>query len=84
MVKSQLQEEYVRENIVIGQTIVNEDIIVKLNLKINIKIKRHMIPENGWVSNVANLSETRTLCQFFFMALMFPVIYFIFVPINRP
>jgi len=36
--KSQLKEEYVIENIVIGQTIIAEEhIIVKLNLNINAK-----------------------------------------------
>jgi len=43
IVKSQLKEEYILENIVVGQTIVEEDtpvdIIVKLNLNINVKIK---------------------------------------------
>jgi len=41
--KSQLKEEYVIENIVVGQMIVKEytpvDIIFKLNLNINVKIK---------------------------------------------
>ena len=41
--KSQLKEEYVIENIVMGHTIIEEDmlvdIIVKLNLNINVKIK---------------------------------------------
>jgi len=43
-VKSQLKEEYVIENIVVGQIIVEEDTpldtIVKLNLKIDVIIKR--------------------------------------------
>jgi len=43
IVKTQLKEEYVIKNIVVGQTIIEEellvDIIVKLNLKINVKIK---------------------------------------------
>ena len=42
--KSQLKEEYVIENIVVGQIIVEEDTpldtIVKLNLKIDVIIKR--------------------------------------------
>ena len=38
--KSQLKEEYVIENIVVCQTIIEEDVIVKLNLKINVKIKQ--------------------------------------------
>jgi len=75
IVKSQLKEEYVKENIVVGQTITEEDtpvdIILKLNLKIdvNIKYKTRVIQNlfcgafvNGWVPNLANLSETRTLC----------------------
>ena len=50
------------------------DIIVKLNLNINVKIKQNQSnPEymcrgafvNGWVLNLANLSETRTLFQCF-------------------
>jgi len=73
-VKSQLKEEYVIENIVVCQRIVEEDvpvdIIVKLNLNINVKIKYkttviqnmcHGAFVNGWVPNLANLSETRTL-----------------------
>jgi len=43
IVKSQLKEEYVIENNVVGQTNVEEDtlvdIIVKLNFNINVKIK---------------------------------------------
>ena len=60
------------ENIVMDQTIVEEDdIIVKLNLNINVKIKHEtrVIQNmccgafvNGWVLNLANLPETRTLC----------------------
>jgi len=66
-VKSQLKEEYVIRNIVMGQTIVKEDIIIKLNLNINVKIKHktRVIQNmcrgafvNGWVPNLANLSET--------------------------
>ena len=44
--KSQLKEEYVIENIVVGQTFVNKDTpvdsIVKLNLNINVKIKKYV------------------------------------------
>jgi len=43
VVKSQLKEEYVIENVVVGQIIVEEDtsahIIVKLNLNTNVKVK---------------------------------------------
>ena len=43
IVKSQLKEDYVIENIVMGQTIIEEDtpmdIVVKLNLNINVKVK---------------------------------------------
>ena len=64
--KTQLKEEYVIENIVMDQTIVEEDIsvdfIVKLNLNINVKIKYktrviknmcHGAFANGWVPNLA-------------------------------
>jgi len=91
-VKSQLKEEYDIENIVVGQMISKEDtsvdIIVKLNLNINVKIKykTRVIQNmglgafvNGWVMNLINLSETRTLCQFFSTDPMFSVISFIFV-----
>ena len=37
--KSQLKDEYVIENFVVGQMIVDVDIIVKLELNINVKIK---------------------------------------------
>ena len=97
VVKSQLKEEYVIENIIVGQTIIAEDmsvdIIVKLNLNINIKIKyktkviQNMCRgtlANGWVPNLANRSESKTLCQFFSTDPMFSVIYLIFVPIDRP
>ena len=93
--KSQLKEEYVIENIVVGQTIVEEDmkvdIIVKLNLNIilNIIHKTRVIQNmchgafvNGWVPNLANLSESRTLCQLFLPNPMFSVIYFISVLTN--
>jgi len=75
IVKSQLKEEYVLENIVMCQTIIEKDmpvdIIVKLNLNINVKIKpviQNMCRGtfvNGWVPNLANLSETRTLSKYF-------------------
>ena len=74
IVKSQLKEEQVIENIVMGQTIIEEDtsmdiiMIIKLNLNINVKIViQNMYGGafvNGWVPNLANLSEIRTLCQF--------------------
>ena len=96
IVKSQLKEEYVIENIVVSQTTIEEDtsvdIIVKLNLNINVKIKHktRVIQNmcrgafvNGWVPNLANLSETRTLCKLFSTDLMFSVIYFIFVLTDR-
>jgi len=44
IVKSRLKEDYVIENVVVGQTIVEEDtpvdIIVKLNLNIKVKIRQ--------------------------------------------
>jgi len=92
-VKSQLKEEYVVENIVMGHEDMSVDIVVKLNLNINVKIiyKTIIIQNmccgafvNGWVMNLANLSETRTLCPFFSTDSMFPVTYFIFVSTNRP
>jgi len=92
-VKSLLKEEYVIENIVVGQMINEEDtladIMVKLNFKINVKIKQktrviqntcHGALLNGWSLNLANLSETRTLCNLFLTDPMISVIYFIFVP----
>jgi len=35
---------------------------------------------NSWIPNLANLSETRTLCQFCSSNPMFSVIYLFFVP----
>jgi len=46
-VKSRLKEEYVIENIVVGQMIIKEslivNIIVKLNLNIDVKIIQNML-----------------------------------------
>ena len=95
--KTQLKEEYVIENIVMDQTIVEEDIsvdfIVKLNLNINVKIKyKTRVIQNiclgafvtGLVPNLANLSESETLCQICFTNPMFSVIYLIFVMTDQP
>jgi len=66
MVRSQQKEEYIIENIIVGQTIVEE-----LNLNITVKTKpviQNMCCGtflNGWVPNLANLSETRTMCKYF-------------------
>jgi len=62
------------------------DIIVKLNLNINVKIKykTRVIQNicgafvNVWVPNLANITETRTLCQYLSTDPMFSVIYLIF------
>ena len=96
IVKSQRKEEYVIENIVVSQRIIKDDtpvdIIVKLNLIINVKIKyKTRVIRNmccgafvyGWVPNLANLSETRTLCQFVSTDLVFSLIFLIFCP-DRP
>ena len=81
--KFQLKEEYVIEKIVNSQTIAEEDtlvdIIVKLNLNINVKIKY----KTKVIQNLANLSETRTLCQFSSIDPRFSVIYLIFVPAGK-
>jgi len=71
-----------------GQTIVEEDtpvyITVKLNLNIIVKIKfkTRVIQNmccgafvNGWVPNLANLSETTILCKLFSTDPNFSVIY---------
>jgi len=72
IVNFQIKEEHVIENIVVGQMIVEVDIIVKLNLNINVKIKYetrviqnmcHGAFVNGWVLNFANFPKTRTFCQ---------------------
>ena len=68
IVNSQLKVGYVIENSVVGQT------IIKLNVNINVKVKHkaRIIQNmyrgafvNSWVPNLANLSETITLCNFF-------------------
>ena len=80
--KSQIKEEYVIENIVMDQMIVEEDppvdIIVKLNLNINVKIKYktrviqnmcHGAFVNGSVQNLATLSETKLCVNIFQLTL---------------
>ena len=88
--KAKLKEEYLIENIVVGQMIIEVDIIVKLNLNINVKIKpkTRVIQNmscgtfvNGLVPNLANLSESRTLCNFFSTDPMFWAILFLVWPI---
>ena len=88
IMKSQLKEEYVIENIIVGQMIVEEDTpvdsIVKLNLNITVKIKHitrviqnmcRGVFVNGWELNLANLSETITLFKYFSNNPMFSVIF---------
>jgi len=84
IVKSQLKEEYVKENTVVGQTIVKEDtlvdIIVKLNTNVKIKYKNgiiHNMCHGAFVNGfLPNLPETRALCEFIFLTNpMFSVVY---------
>ena len=42
---SQLKEEYVVENIVVGQMIVEEDTLVDIIVKLNINLKIKLKPE---------------------------------------
>jgi len=87
-VKSQLKLKYIIENIVMGQTIIKEDtlvyIIVKLNLNINVKIKykTRVIQNmcrgafvNVWV--ILQIVQKLELCvNFFSTDPMFSMFYF--------
>ena len=43
--KSQLKEEYVIENIVVGQTILEESLVVNIIVKLNLNISEKIKPE---------------------------------------
>jgi len=66
------QKEYVIENIVMGQTIIKEDTPVDITVtefEYQCKNKTRVIQNGAFVndsiSNLANLSETRTFCKYF-------------------
>jgi len=63
--------------IIMGVTPVDK--IVKLDLNNNVKIKFKTFV-NGWVWNLADLLETRSLGKSFSTDPMFSMIYLIFVP----
>ena len=77
--KSQLKEEYVIDNIVVGQKVTPVDIIVKLNLNINVKTEYVSWGICKWLGTESCKSFRNKLCvKEFLTNPMFSVIYLIF------